>query len=91
LINATTDYGNRAENEFEAYFREAQNATMTLSDLHRNSEYGFGPIRELEHSPRARELLNKHLDEMRILIKQVTPAASAILKKELHVRYQIDL
>jgi RHS repeat-associated protein len=81
-LDGFTDHGNRAENEFEAYYYEARNTNMKLTPFHQNYEYGWNPINELL-KPNSPDLINKHFAEIQYLLTRVSPQAAVNIKKKI--------
>jgi hypothetical protein len=90
-LDGFKDHGNKAENEFEAYYFESKNECISLDVKRQTWEYGWIPIRYLENSPNAADLINKHKNEIEEMLARVPKNAAENMKKEIKKKTNVSL
>jgi hypothetical protein len=98
-LDGFTNHGNKAENEFEAYYYEAHNTSMKLSAYNQSWEYGWFPTNYLLGvygaatlaGNKPADLIQKHLQEIQYLLTRVSSAAAANIRKKITAQTGINL
>jgi RHS repeat-associated protein len=90
-LDGFIDHGNKAENEFEAYYYESKNECISLDVKRQTWEYGWIPIRYLENGSAPAALINAHKAEIEDMLARIPKNAAENIKKEVREKTKVIL